>query len=241
MSKNIKFTAMSRRGYETQNRPVPATTLIPEWWKAMTPYDRSEKNPDGKKLFMIGGSANATFKKCTPMLDAVTSGYILTLHADVLVRQEEGAPGPSVTWRTNDPIFDVHGTGARSIPAPVGYDNVVFKYLNTWIPRTPPGYSIMVTAPFGYHDLPFRAVPAIVDSDKSSLELLPPMWLRDGFEGVIEKGTPLVQITPFKRESWTSSFDYMEHEDFEIMKEKNFNATLVNHYIKNHWSKKTYK
>jgi hypothetical protein len=31
-----------------------------------------------------------------------------------------------------------------------------------------------------------------------------PFFIKEGFSGVIPKGTPIAQVIPFKRESWTS-------------------------------------
>ena len=118
---------------------------------------------------------------------------------------------------------------------------MVFKYLNAWMPITPPGYSCLITSPFGHKNLPFQAAPAIIDTDKSRLDLSPPGWIKEGFEGVIEKGTPLIQITPFKRENWNSEFDYYEDYEFTKLQEKTMNSNIVNHYIKKVWSKKNYK
>lgn len=205
----------------------------------MTPYFVSPENPDGKKLIIRDRIPNATFKKCTPMLDGITSGYIIPLWADV---QVSNSIPPTITWKTSHTVFSSHGIDSMAVPPPPGYTNWVFKYHNCWIPKTPPGYSVIITAPFGYQDLPFKAIPAIVDSDKSTLELVFPMWLKQGFEGIVEAGTPMVQITPFKRTEWTSEFDYYEDGEYKgIVEERNFNTTIVNHYIKRHWSKKTYK
>lgn len=247
MSNIIKFIARDEYGWETQNKPVPASSLVPQWWKEITPYDISSENLDGKKLIVENRAANASFKKCTPMLDAITSGYIVTLWADVQVRQvydeELNKYFPRVTWRTNDPwgMFTQHGVSSQKIPSPTGYSNIVFKYQNTWIPITPLGYSVLITSPFGHRDLPFHAIPAIIDSDKSQLEILPPMWIKDGFEGIVEEGTPLFQITPFKRENWKAEFDFYTETQYKLIEDKNFNKTLVNHYIKKVWSKKSYK
>jgi hypothetical protein len=181
------------------------------------------------------------------MLDALTSGYIVTLWADVQVRQviseENGKPYPRVTWRVNYPlgVFSQHGKSSEKINPPLGYSNIVFKYQNTWIPRTPPGYSVLITQPFGYRDLPFCAIPAIVDSDKSQLEIIPPMWVRENFEGIVEAGTPLFQIIPFKRSDWKAEFDYYKNQEYEKIEDKNFNKHLISHYIRNVWSKKSYK
>jgi hypothetical protein len=235
----IKFIAKDPYMWEVALQPIPASQTIPEWWRDMTPYDKSPDNPEGTKLIVENHASNATFKKCTPMLDALTSGYIIPLWSDVQVKQVGG--GARITWLGKRNVFEPHGDSSRHIKPPSGYTNQVAKFMNPWIPNTPKGYSVMVTQPFGFHDNPLYAVPAIIDSDSSTLEVVPPMWIKEGFEGIIEKGTPMIQITPFKRESWTSEFDFYEEGKYRIIEDKNFQSTIVSHYIKNHWSKKTYK
>lgn len=245
MSNKIKFVARDEFGYKTQPRPYPASQRIPKWWREETPYQAFDQNPDGKKIFVKDGVSNATFKKCVPMLDALSSGYLIDLFADVLVRRS--GDHLSITWRThqdvvsNEGVFQKHGESSKLVQPPPGYSNDVYKYTNTWIPMTPPGYSVLVTEPFGFRDTPFKAIPAVIDSDKSKFELVVPMWLKKNFEGVIEKGTPLIQMTPFKREDWKAEYSYFKDNEYRIEEEKGFNSTLINHYIKNSWSKKTYK
>ena len=239
MSNKIIFKALSEIDFETFLKPYPASQNIPDWYMKGKPYEVSEMNPTGGKILVNNRLSNAAFKKCTPMLDAITSGYIVPLWADVQVTEQLGLP--TVTWRTARDVFVFHGQSSEEIQPPTGYTNKVVKYLNTWVPKTPPGYSVLITAPFGHRDLPFHAIPAVVDSDKSTLEILPPMWIKEGFEGIVEKGTPLFQITPFKRENWKAEFDCYRGNEFLTLQEKNFNGTLVNHYIKNVWSKKSYK
>jgi hypothetical protein len=240
MSKKIKFIATDEYAWNTFLKPYPASQSVPDWWRNMTPYDVSPDNPEGKKLIVRDRTANATFKKCTPMLDALTSGYIVPLFADVQVTHE--TEGPSITWKViGRNVFEIHGQSSRQVPTPPGYANLVYKYMNAWIPKTPPGYSVMITSPFGYQDLPFKCIPAIIDSDKSTLEIVAPMWLKADFQGVVEKGTPLMQITPFKRDDWKSEFGYYKNGHYLEVEDANFGGTMVNHYIKNHWSKKSYK
>jgi hypothetical protein len=239
MTKKIEFVAMNKFDYDIQLKPYPASKNIPDWWRDELPYDVTEENPTGKKIIVDIGSSNATFKKCTPMLDAITSGYIVPLWADAQVRWTE--EGPRITWRTKRNIFQQHGDSSSRVQPPIGYSNYVFKYLNTWIPKTPKGYSVLVTSPFGHRNLPFQSIPAIIDSDRSTLDIVVPMWLKEGFEGIIEKGTPMFQVTPFKRENWESEFSYLEDGEFDKIQERNFNSTIVSHYIKNVWSKKGYK
>ena len=237
--KSITFKARSEHEFTSQIRPYPASQNVPTWWKDLSPYDITPDNPTGK--FRVRNRAsNASAKKCVPMLDSITGGYIVPLFSDVNVEQNTDG-FPLVTWRTNIDVFYIHGLSSREVPAPPGYDQVVFKYNNCWIPETPTGYSTLVTAPVGFRGLPFQAIPAIIDTDSSKLELIFPCWIKSGFEGIVEKGTPMVQLTPFKREEWKSEFTYYENNEYKKIEDKYFNSTLINNYIKNHWTKKTYK
>jgi hypothetical protein len=239
MTKKIEFVAINKFDYDVQLKPYPASKNIPAWFRDELPYEIGYENPTGKKIIVQGGNSNASFKKCTPMLDAITSGYIVPLWADAQVRWVNDSP--VITWRTSTNLFSPHGQVSQRVEPPAGYSNHVFKYLNTCMPKTPKGYSVLITSPFGHRNLPFQAIPAIIDSDKSKLDIVPPMWLKEGFEGIIEKGTPMFQVTPFKREDWESDFSYMQDGEFARIQEKNFNSTIVNHYVKNIWSKKGYK
>ena len=240
MSKNINFRARSRTEFEIQLKPYPAVKQLPKWFLDTTPYVDRPGWPNDGKLHFRNRDANVTYKKCVPLLDSLSAGYIIPLWTDVMVEQENNFP--NIYWKTQSNVFFLHGEASKDIPAPVGYDNVVYKYNNCWIPQTPKGYSCLITSPLGYNDIPFKAVPAIVDTDSSTLELVFPMWVKTGFEGIVEKGTPMVQIIPFKRDDWDSTFDYYEDGEYKnVIEEKNFNGTMVGHYLKNHHSKKKFK
>ena len=241
MSKNINFKARSKTEFELQAKPYPAVKQLPTWFTKMEPYEQHDYSPElNKSLHLRGGISNVTFKKCVPLLDGMSSGYIIPLWADVMVEQQNNES--VIFWRTKSDIFDVHGESAKKIIPPAGYDQKVYRYMNCWIPETPRGYSCLVISPLGHNDLPFKAIPAVVDTDKSTLELVFPMWVKTGFEGIVEKGTPLVQIIPFKRDDWTSTFDYYEDNYYKtVIEEKSFNSTIVGNYLKNHHSKKKFK
>lgn len=235
------FRATSQYGYDVAPRPIPAKNAVPSWWKEMPPYMPSNISPEGKTLVVEQGLANNSPKKCVPMLDAITSGYLLTLWADVQV-DSVNFEVPRITWKTTASIFETHvPVDKMGFLTPEGYSSMVFKYLNFWVPITPPGYSIFVTHPFGYSDVPFRALDAVIDSDKSSIELVPPVWVKNGFRGVVEKGTPIAQVIPFKRENWESEFTFITEEENRKIQDRNFHGTIVGHYLKNYWSKKDYK
>jgi hypothetical protein len=240
MSKNINFRARSKTEFNLQLKPFPAVKQLPKWFTEASPYLPLPGYPQDNKLHFRNKVANATYKKCVPLLDGLSAGYIIPLWADVQIEQQDGIP--EIYWKTNNNIFQLHGEPSTEIPAPTGYDQIVFKYNNCWIPQTPKGYSCLIISPLGYKDLAFEAIPAIVDTDSSTVELVFPMWIKSGFEGIVEKGTPMVQIIPFKRDDWESTFDYYEDGEYHnVIQEKNFNSTMVGHYLKNHHSKKKFK
>jgi hypothetical protein len=233
-AQKITFKARDKNSYDICLPPVPASEMLPEWWKKMSPYV-------GDKLLVGNNVNNSSPKKCMPMLDALTNGYIIPLWSDVQVLQSDD--GPFITWKIKTKnVFELHGDNAKHmVPPPVGYGATVFKFMNVWIPQLPKGYSYAVVEPLGFRDLPFKAIPAIVDGDKSTLEILTPIWVKEGFEGIVEKGTPMFQIIPFKRDNWESETTYYENGQYDIVEDKNFNGTIINHYIKNVWTRKTFR
>jgi hypothetical protein len=238
MKQIIKFEARDEYGWEVADRPYPATQAVPDWWKAMTPYSKTEDNPKGNKLIVRNFASNAGPKKCVPMLDAITSGYIIPLWADVQVTNV--GDNKSITWRVGQNVFEEHGFQAREVQTPVGYNSQVFKFVNKWRIITPKGYSCLITQPFGYRQTGVQAIPAVIDTDRNSLEIVPPVWFANDFEGILEKGTPIVQVIPFKRSDWKAEYSYLKDGEYKKLEDKSFNGTIVNHYMKKIWSKKTY-
>lgn len=236
----IKFIYLDKYYHEVSERPAPSKEFTPEWFRKMDSYDRSADNPDGKKLLVRNRTSNASAKKCTPMLDAIQGGYTIPLWSDV---QVTGSPGqvPRIDWRVSGDVFSEHGPSARKIPQPPGYGNTVFKYLPHFKIVTPPGYSILVKPVAGHYDLPFVPVSAIVDTDRVKIDTNFPVWVKDGFDGVVEKGTPIAQVFPFKRQDWDSEFDWMTPEQHTVEEDKWFNSNIVHNYTRNIWSRKNYK
>jgi hypothetical protein len=51
----------------------------------------------------------------------------------------------------------------------------------------------------------------------------------------------MIQVTPFKRENWESEFDYYPDGVHPMKQENWLRLTSFGNYIKNQWSKKSYK
>lgn len=233
----IEFIALDEYSFEVCPKPFPASEAIPQWWKNASPYVKGPENNNGKKIIIENLESNASFKKCVPMLDLLSSGYIVPLWSDVQVRIKDGSP--LITWRVQKNVFELHD--GQEVEIPHGYQKTQFKFLNQWIPKLPKGYSALIMSCVGYPNSPFKAMQAIIDYDKTTHPLFPPVYLKEGFEGIIEKGTPMFQIIPFKRNNWTSKFSFLKNGQQEINSDRDVKATIVNNYVKNFWEKKTYK
>jgi hypothetical protein len=209
---DINFLAPNKFLFETRQKPVPASTMIPEWWKKMPPYG------DNKKLKILP-APNVTAKKCFPLIDAITAGYIMPLWADIFVEQNKD--GPSIRWLTSEPVLESWPLNQSSTyEIPDGYSSIVFKYLHGWVIETPKNYSCLITHPIGYNNLPFQTLSGVIDTDNLKTWANSPFVVKKDFEGIIEKGTPMFQIIPFKRENWKSSCKIMEENEFLINMEK---------------------
>ena len=237
MTKDIEFIYINEYAWNVCERPSPASSYVPKWFRDFPPYDSSNN------IKIDNRRTNTTAKKCVPMLDGILSGYIIPLWSDILISREQfdGNESLNLSWRVSEDVFELHGDNSKNIPPPAGYQNIVFKFRSMLTIKTPPGYSIMINQPHGHNDLPFYAVPAVIDSDGSNHELNFPVWIREGFSGIVEKGTPIVQITPFKRDSWKSNFSYMTDKEYQYYFDKEFVSTIKNRYLKRVWSKKDYK
>jgi hypothetical protein len=198
-------------------RPTPADRVIPKWYKELDSYIDGEKRP-----LANGQGTSATLKRCMPVFDAVVSGYIIPTYVDVFVSQkveidvETNKPTdktyPYYEWPSFNPL------GFHSIDqAPNYYQRRDLssqaqypKWISPWAIKTPPGYSCLFLPPV-HRDSPFSILPGVVDTDTYRAPVNFPFVLQDwGFKGLIPAGVPMVQVIPFKRESWKMSFGQEE-------------------------------
>jgi hypothetical protein len=157
--------------------------------------------------------------------------------------------GPRISWKvgqTNEDtmlhsVFLKHGHTSEKVPPPPGYSNHVFKYINPWIPKTPKGYSSLFVQPF-HRESVFTILPGIVDTDAYAAPVNFPMVINDPtFEGLIPKGTPIAQVIPFKRDSWSMEFGNMKDIEYQINVTNQLKTKFFDRYKTMFWSKKDYK
>ena len=90
------------------------------------------------------------------------------------------------------------------------------KIMNPFIIKTPPGYSSLFLPPMNNPDDRFSIIPGIVDTDTYNLEInFPIVFNGDKYESLkttIKRGTPYVQVIPFKRDSWKMSIEEIKEK-----------------------------
>jgi hypothetical protein len=236
VSNKITFTANDEYAWEVVDRPTPAYSRLPKWWRDMP------TTVNGDKPRINNSLSNLSPKKCVSVLDSLTSGYIIPLWTDIQVKNVSNSEYiPYIDWKPSRPVFEGMIPGSELIPSPLGYSRWTCKFLNKWMINTPRGYSIAISAPTGYENSSLKAISAVVDTDKYQGPLYFPMWIKEGFEGIIERGTPLVQVTPFKREDWTSEFKSLKNGQLEIIQDRDFHKKIFGWYTSKVWAKKSYR
>jgi len=190
MTQNIKFTNTS--GYKDLLKPVPAYTMVPDWYKQTDSYVGGDKKPNGE------GQTLATIKRCMPVFDAITAGYLILLPADVWVSIKDEQQ--IFEWSSFN-LISFHPIQQAPLH-PAKNEHPYAKFNNHWAIKTPKGYSIEIVQPM-HREAVFTILSGVVDTDKYSAPINFPMVINDPkFEGMIAKGTPIAQVIPFKRESW---------------------------------------
>jgi hypothetical protein len=235
MTKLITFTDSTETG--VPEMPKPASQFIPEWYKDMDSYVGGQKKPSGE------GGTTATSKRCMPLFDSITSGYIITSFADVYVSQkfnkETEKIEPWYEWSTWH-IIGFHPI-EQAPNHPLGNGFPYPKWKNLWGIKTPPGYSCLFVQPF-HRPSPFTILPGIVDTDEYSAPVHFPFVLNDSsWEGLIPAGTPIAQVIPFKRDSWKIKKGNKENEVEINETTLKLNTTFFDRYKNKFWNRKEYK
>lgn len=236
----IAFTPHSELWDNLIPPPAPAKSAMPEWYK---------KQPlliDGyKKYAAFNGTANTTVKACSPFADSFLTGYVWCAPVDIQIQKIYNGTnyGFDFTWRTDGEFVSFH-TQEQASEMPASYDGErgVCKWAFRYGIKTPPGYSTLFTHPLNRHELPFRTFSGVVETDAYESSVQFPFQLLDLKEEftIIEKGTPLVQMIPIKRESWESEkLPYNEKKTEKLQFE--YFSKIYRAYKTRYWSKKDYR
>tara|TARA_R100000773_G_C4219510_1_gene118095 strand:+ start:152 stop:919 length:768 start_codon:yes stop_codon:yes gene_type:complete len=252
--KDIIFSAPIPFNSMEECQPIKASDFYPSWYKKLK-----------------HSIHNKTIKGCVPVQDAITAGYLLKLTQDFEIRfgQEGKEKNEQMTEYTY--AFKTHGglpanpynlgnliqDGPVSHPSnQVGGDDSFMvkqqkmpffkKIINPWHIKTPPGYSCMFVSPMHREEDHFHILPGIVDTDVFPMNVHFPITINSAkypkFEKLFKKGTPYVQVIPFKRDSWKMKIEENNFASLENRKNSlDFATTILNWYRTKFWNKKVFK
>ena len=227
MNKKITFCATKKEMLEVWPHPKPASRFIPDEYKKLERFEN-------KNFF------SPTVKTCIPFLDSMTAGYIIPFDQDYLVNPVD-----------ND--FTI--TPANKEQGDFGYHNkaqlpkewhkttgeAAGKFINKWLIKTPPGCSCLFIHPMNRLEERWKIIEGVVDTDNYINTINFPFILKKrDKQFLIKRGEPMVQVIPFKRESWKmwSGF-YMEKLHSKTI--KLLESKFVDRYKKMFWKKKSFK
>jgi hypothetical protein len=177
--------------------PVPAKTVMPDWFKRLPPIDERHRSPRDTGL---------TVKRCMPFIDAMTCGYVLPLAATVRLEIRDDGRTVDAGWDFDKPMVSPHGThqveGHPREPRPP------CKFHNHWTITTPPGWSCLFVPLLNRPSSVFEVVAGVVETDSYRAPVNFPFFAtaKDGLY-TLERGTPLVQVIPFRRETTALACD----------------------------------
>lgn len=172
---------------------LPAKEYMPPAWSKVTKSDIREWD-------VHRNEGASTVKNCPAVAEWMQQGYIIPAWCDIeiMIDYENGRYGLRYS---NDSMQALGHVEKQFKPlldhaTPTQFS---FKLDNPWTISTKPGWSIQ-WMPLFYHDLPFQALPGIMDPD-IQVNNQPINIIAKGTESfLIKMGTPIVQVVPFKRQ-----------------------------------------
>ena len=221
----------TRKELANYGQPEPIKHHLPEWYRKAEdsyPSDNGGKDPG--------------LKKCVPFLDAMISGYTLTLPFDVFVKTNEDGT-LNIHWNAppglDNFIMERPTALGHTMPRPAGHYTNHLVWRGFWGMKTPRNWSLMVVHPLNRFDLPFTTTAGIIDSDEFFASGNLPFFIKEGFIGTIPAGTPIAQLIPIKRAKWKSIPNNKGLVDYETIHGTTV-RTEGKSYKKIFWHRKEY-
>ncbi len=171
--------------------PRPAKEFLPTWWRKLAPVTHETVGPNNNGL---------TVKRCMPVLDALSLGWVLPLAATVRLEISDGGQRLDAGWDFDRTMVSFHAreqvAGHPRLPRPPA------KFHNYWTIRTAKGWSCLFTPLLNGADDVVEIVSGVVDTDRYHAHIHFPFFpLAPDGRYTLEKNYPLVQVIPFKRDA----------------------------------------
>ena len=229
LENKITFCASRNDMVDVWPHPKPASRVIPD------EYKRLEK-------FKGGNMHKVTVKSCMPFFDALTLGYIIFFDQDYIIDPVENdfSVTPAMARETKNE-FEYH----HKVQLPKEWEKKVGehagKFHNKWLIKTPPGYSCLFIKPMNRIEDRFEIISGVVDTDiYIDLINFPFILNKRDEQFIINKGDPMIQVIPFKRESWKAWSGFYQ-EDLHTRTHHQLLSKWYDKYKKMFWHKKSFK
>lgn len=172
--------------------PYSSRKYMPDWYKALPTRVTNENS------FFL-----PTIKRCPPFLDAMCVGWIIPLAADVYFKSNHDGSKIDYKWTFHKSVIENHSDWQISCDESPNPDlpKPPLKFMNYWMIRVPPGYSVLFIQPINRQEKRFTCYSGLVDCDNYFEYINFPFFFNvPNFTGMIEAGTPLMQVIPIKRD-----------------------------------------
>jgi len=212
---NVKVIFSSPHNLELSEKTIikPAKYFISEEFKKM-PYSLDDKDLMQTKK---------TAKSCPSFVEILREGYVIPSPCDIYLYYNKEID----VWKWQTPTG--YGWVDVSIHQPSQFQDYyessnvkyVFKINSLWNVYTPKGYSVRQIPMLYHNNKDFQAAYGVIKSDVFHQINTQILFTSDKDEIIIEKGTPLCYIVPYKRENYNYKV-----VPYNKMKEKDYKATL---------------
>ncbi|UBF19619.1 hypothetical protein HRTV-10_gp35 [Halorubrum tailed virus 10] len=218
--------------------PIPANKVLPDWYKKLGQYTANDGEFGSTNT--REGISRSTVKRCAPFMEAMTMGFIIPLSGEIYFEAKDGYV--NYEWEFQEPLISNHNlsqVGGEMFP---NHEWPIMKFNNQWCMKVPDGYSVLVTNPLNRPGQPFTPFSGVVDIDNYFNNVNAPfMWTGGDFEGVVPKGTPIIQVIPFKRDAMlpdATTRPMTEDEQLERTRTKNELSSEISMYRNDRWQHK---
>jgi len=226
--KEITFYSFDNKLQDDPNNPITALYSLPHWYREAERYLEGDVN-------------KPTFKACMPFFDAMSLGYCFVTPTDILIEVDGDDIHVSIDEKYK--TFIEVRPEMKGFSAPDDCYPHHIAVLPQWGVSLPEGYSALYVSPLNRFDLPWVVTNGIIENDKMDTPGNVPLFLKRSFKGVIPKGTPYVQIIPFKRELWKSNISMLTDQEAHAKQHVGdvFRTEPSGVYKKLYWERKVYK
>ena len=259
--KQIEFICNEQYSYTDLEKPEPVKIHIPDWYKKLE-HHLGKRTVKGCMPFLDTLTTGYVLKMPQDLYVEFNVDQTHPETGEIIKDEKTNKPRKDIRYsygmkgyqdiisakqinlnsdsRQHHEIYQLEGS--RMVER---NKNLSFmKILNPWTIKTPPGYSCLFVPPLNNCDDRFDIIPGIVDTDCWDIEINFPFVFNgdkyETLETVITRGTPYVQVIPFKRDSWEMKIKTQDPKSIW----KNMlihNIQLLREYKERIWKKKVWR